>query len=86
MRRDLEGPGVPGGRAGLGGWGEGYYPPTVPSRSQEFIGIARAQSLALPAYLRPPWHSGPRLGPPHTRAPRTQHTASRTNKGEIQAS
>ena len=59
----------------LYGWvggGEGYYPATLPTHH---IGIARAQPLPQPAFLRPPWHSRALCALPHTMAPRTQYTA-----------
>ena len=67
------------GRGILGGGG--VVPTQYPGYS--LIGIARAQPVPRPAYLRPARHSRARLALPHTWPPRTQIWPSGTNKDEI---
>ena len=63
--------GVPG-VVQAGGYREGVLPTHPPDPR---IGIARAQPLACPRYLRPLGTPGALLAPSAHPAPRTQHTA-----------
>ena len=68
----VPGVGIPGG----------YYPCTHPV---SLIWYCQGPTNAWPTFLRPPWHSRPHCGPPHTMAPRTQYTALQANRARSQA-